>query len=352
MINLNQLRAFYQAAKCQNVSVAAQQLFVSQPAVTAQIKLFEDSCGLRLFKKKGRHLYLTDEGQTLFNYARKIFEYERKIEDAVGQMKELKKGSLRLGSARTYARYFMPFLLTGFRDAYPHIKIHFAEGNSLEMIHSLIDLKNEVVIIAKAEDHPNIAFIPFSREELVLILIHSLIDLKNEVVIIAKADDHPNIAFIPFSREELVLILPPNHHLADKDSIRLEQIAAEPIIMKDPGSGTRKLVDELFGKNNCTPNILMETGDAEIIKLLVQHGEGVSFLVKEAVAVELQEKKLVTVPLQKDPILLDVSIAYLKKQPLSAPAQAFLTSLENLGTKKMRFQGMGALMAKMLADER
>jgi DNA-binding transcriptional LysR family regulator len=315
MINLNQLRAFYQAAKCQNVSVAAQQLFVSQPAVTAQIKLFEDSCGLRLFKKKGRNLYLTDEGKTLFNYARKIFEYERKIEDAVGQMKELKKGSLRLGSARTYARYFMPFLLTGFRNAYPHIKIHFDEGSSLEMIHSLIDLKNEVVIIAKAEDHPN-------------------------------------IAFIPFSREELVLILPPNHHLANKDSIRLEQIAEEPIIMKDPGSGTRKLVDELFEKRNCTPNILMETGDAEIIKLLVQHGEGVSFLVKEAVAVELQEKKLVTVSLKKDPIFLDVCIAYLKKQPLSAPAQAFLTSLESLGTKKMRFQGMGALMAKMLADER
>ncbi len=314
MINLNQLRAFYQAAKCQNVSMAAKQLYVSQPAVTAQIKLFEDSCGLKLFKKKGRNLYLTDEGKTLFNYARKIFEYERKIEDAVEQMKELKKGSLRLGSARTYARYFMPFLLTGFRDAYPHIKIHFNEGSSLEMIHSLIDLKNEVVIIAKAEDHPN-------------------------------------IAFIPFSREELVLILSPNHHLANKDSIRLEQIAEAPIIMKDPGSGTRKLVDELFKKNNCTPNILMETGDAEIIKLLVQHGEGVSFLVKEAVAVELQEKKLVTVPLEKDPIFLDVSIAYLKKQPLSQPAQAFLTSLENLGTKKMRFQGMGALMAKMLADE-
>jgi len=315
VINLNQLRAFYQAAKCQNFSVAAKNLFVSQPAVTAQIKLFEENCGLKLFKKKGRNLFLTEEGKTLFNYARKIFEYERKIEDAVEQMKELKKGSLRLGSARTYARYFMPFLLTGFREAYPHIKIHFDEGSSLEMIQSLLDLKNEVVIIAKA-------------------------------------DDHPNIAFIPFSREELVLILPPNHRLANKDRIRFAQIAEAPIIMKDPGSGTRKLVDELFAKNNCTPNILMETGDAEIIKLLVQHGEGVSFLVKEAVAVELQEKKLVTVPLKKEPIFLDVSIAYLKTQPLSPPAQAFLTSLENLGTKKMRFQGMGALMAKMLADER
>lgn len=315
MINLNQLRAFYQVAKCQNVSAAAKQLFVSQPAVTAQVKLFEESCRLKLFKKKGRNLILTDEGKTLFNYARKLFEYERKIEDAVEQMKELKKGSLRLGSARTYARYFMPFLLTGFREAYPHIKIHFDEGSSLEMIHSLIDLKNEVVIIAKA-------------------------------------DDHPNIAFIPFSREELVLILPPNHRLANKDRMRFEQIAKAPIIMKDPGSGTRKLVDALFAKNNCTPNILMETGDAEIIKLLVQHGEGVSFLVKDAVAVELQEKKLVTVPLGKDPIFLDVSIAYLKKQSLSPPAQAFLKSLENLGTKKMRFQGMGALMAKMLAAEK
>jgi DNA-binding transcriptional LysR family regulator len=145
----------------------------------------------------------------------------------------------------------MPFLLTGFRDAYPHIKIHLDEGSSRDMIHSLIDLKNEVVIIAKA-------------------------------------DDHPHIACIPFSREEVILILPPNHPLADNDSVRFEQLAHEPIIMKDPG--TRKLVDELFAKNNCTPNILMETGDAEIIKLLVQHGEGISFLVKEAVAVELQEK--------------------------------------------------------------
>ena len=315
MINLNQLRAFYQAAKCQNVSLAAKHLFVSPPAVPAQVKLFEDNCGLKLFKKKGRNLHLTDEGKTLFNYASKIFEYEQRIEDAVEQMKELKKGSLRLGSARTYARYFMPFLLTGFRNAHPHIKIHLDEGSSSDMIQSLIDLKNEVVIIAKAEENSNI-------------------DL------------------IPFSQEELVLILSPNHHLANKATLSFKQLADEPVIMKDPGSGSRQLVDELFAKNDCRPNILMETGDAEIIKLLVQHGEGISFLVKEAVAVELREQKLATVPLKNQPVFLDVSIAYLKNQPLSPPAQAFLKSLKNLGTKKMRFQGMGALMAEMLAEEK
>lgn len=315
MINLNQLRAFYQVARCQNVSAAARHLFVSQPAVTAQLKLFEDSCGLKLFKKRGRNLFLTDEGKILYEYARKMFEYEKKLEAAVEQIKELKQGILRLGSARTYARYFMPFLLTGFREAYPHIKILLDEGSSLEMIRSLIDLKNEVVIIARAEDNPN-------------------------------------ITFIPFSREELVLILPPGHRLTNKGSINFADLDEEPIIMKDPGSGTRKLVDELFAKYACTPNVLMETGDAEIIKLLVQHGEGVSFLVKEAAAIELREGKLATVPIKKHSIFLDVSIAHLKNQPLSPPAQAFLKSLKNLGTKKMRFQGMGALMAKMLAEEK
>ncbi len=311
MINLNQLRAFYQVAKCQNVSIAAENLFVSQPAVTAQVKLFEENCGLKLFKKKGRNLHLTDEGKTLYKYARKIFEYERKIEDAVGQMKELKQGVLRLGSARTYARYFMPLLLTGFREAYPNIKIHLDEGSSREMIHSLRELKNEVVIIARVEDNPD-------------------------------------ISFIPFSREEVVLLLSPDHRLARKKSLVFEQLAQEPIILKDHGSGTRRLVDELFIQNSCTPNVLIETEDAEIIKLLVQHGEGISFLVREAVSVELQAKKLATVPIKDQNIFLDVSIAHLKNQPLSPPAKAFLTSMKNLGTKEMRFQGMGALMDQQL----
>ena len=113
--------------------------------------------------------------------------------------------------------------------------------------------------------------------------------------------------------------------------------------MKDLVSGVKALLIGLTEQNQ---------NSAEIIKLLVQHGEGVSFLAKEAVAVELQEGKLTTVPLEKQSIFLDVSIAYLKNQPLSPPARAFLKSLKNLGTKKMRFQGMGALMAKMLAEER
>ena len=117
--------------------------------------------------------------------------------------------------------------------------------------------------------------------------------------------------------------------------------------MKETGSGTRWLVNDLFSRNRCSPRVLMETSDAEIIKLMVQHGEGVSFLVREAVARELKEGKLITIPITGHEMLLDVSIGYLKHQPLSPPGQAFITCVEALCTKGMRPQGIGSLMAGM-----
>ena len=168
MINFNQLRVFYQTAKYQSCTVAAEKLYITQPAVTAQVKLLEDYCNLKLFKKKGRRIYLTDEGKTLYGYVRDIFKYEKEIESVIEEMRELKRGVLRLGTSKAYARYFMPTLLTHFREAHPHIKIHLDEGSAQDMIQSLLDLENEVAFIAKVEDHPNLCFIPFSHEELVL----------------------------------------------------------------------------------------------------------------------------------------------------------------------------------------
>lgn len=313
MLNFNQLRVFCQTARYLSCTRAAEKLYITQPAVTAQIKLLEDSCNLKLFKKKGRRIFLTDEGKTLYDYAAKVFEYEKEIEDLIDDLKELKRGMLRLGTSKSYARYFMPFLITSFRDAYPHIKIHLDEGSSLDMIHSLLDLRNEVAVIAKVEDNPE-------------------------------------ICFIPFSREELVLILAPEHPLAKKRYITLAELAGEPLIMKERGSATRKLVIALFYDNGISPEILMETGNAEFIKQLVQRGDGVSFIVKEAAAVELQEKKLVTVPIKGQRIFLDVSIAYLKKQHLSPSAQAFLDILLKIAAKEKPDQGIRTIMASMLSQ--
>ncbi len=315
MINLNQLRVFYHAAKNLNYTVAASELFITQPAVTAQMKALGTSCNLKLFKKRGRSLFLTDEGRALYGYAEKIFKYEKEIENAIEDMHELKRGVLSLGTTKAYARYFMPLMLSTFHENYPNVKIQLNEGSSLDMTYSLLDFKNQVAVIAKAEDLPEVNFYPFSKEEMAVIV----------------ASGHP---------------------LTRKKAVSFKELAEEPFIMKEKGSGTRKLVEQSFEKVNCEPNILMETSNTEFIKQLVQRGDGISIVVKEAVVLELGEKKLAQVPLKNSQIYLDVSIAYLKDQPLSPPARAFVETLRRLRAEEIDPMGIGAMMAKILAQRR
>ena len=315
MLNFNQFRVFYYAAKNLNFTAAAGELFITQPAVTAQIKSFEEFCNLKLFKKKGRKIYLTDEGRSLYQYAAKIFKFEKEIEAVIDDMRELKRGVLSLGTTKAYARYFMPLMITTFHQNYPQIKIQLNEGSSLDMIYGLLDFKIEVAIIAKAEDHPE-------------------------------------VHFFPFSQEEMAVIVAPGHPLTKKKKITFADLATLPFIMKENGSGTRKLVEELFEMEGCTPNILMETSNTEFIKQLVQRGEGVSFVVKEAVAAELKEKKLTAVPLRGPKVYLDVSIAYLKEQVLSPPARAFVDTLIGLKSEDLHPMGIGLLMAKILSQRK
>jgi DNA-binding transcriptional LysR family regulator len=315
MLNLNQLRVFYYAAKNLSFTAAAGELFITQPAVTAQIKSFEEYCNLKLFKKRGRRIYLTDEGKFLYDYATRIFKSEKEIENAIDDLRELKRGVLSLGTTKAYARYFMPLMISSFHKNYPHIKIQLNEGSSLDMINSLLEFKIEVAVIAKAADHPE-------------------------------------VHFFPFSQEEMVLIVATDHHLRDKKGITFKDLSTQPFIMREKGSGTRKLVEELFEAEQCIPDILMETSNTEFIKQLVQRGEGVSFVVREAVAAELKEKKLAVAPLKGPKVYLEVSIAYLKDQVLSPPARAFVDTLIGLKSGEMRPMGIGLMMAKILAQRK
>ena len=315
MLNFNQLRVFYYAAKNLNYTAAAGELFISQPAVTAQVKSFEEFCNLKLFKKRGRRIYLTDEGKSLYAHAAKIFKFEKEIENIIDDMRELKRGVLSLGTTKAYARYFMPLMITTFHRNFPKIKIQLNEGSSLDMIHSLLDFKIEVAVIAKAEDNPE-------------------------------------VTFSPFSQEEMAVIVSLNHPLTKRKSITFKDLAEELFIMKEKGSGTRKLVEESFEKVGRRPNILMETSNTEFIKQLVQRDEGVSFVVKEAVAAELKDKKLAIVPLSGLKIYLDVSIAYLKGQTLSPPARAFVDTLARLKSEDIHPMGIGMLMTKIMAQRR
>ncbi len=317
MVNFNQFRIFYYAAKHLNFTRAAEAMFISQPAVTVQVKAFEAACGIRLFKKGGRRLWLTDEGRVLYELAQKVFALEKEIENTVADLRHLKRGVLRIGTTKAYARYFMPNMLSSFLARHPEIKIQLNEGSSLDMTRSLLDFKNEVAIIAKA-------------------------------------GDVPRIEYVPFSQEEMTVIVAPGHPLLKRKSVDFKALASEPFIMKETGSGTRRLVDRLFERIQCRPKILMETSNTEFIKQLVQRGDGVSFLVRQAVVVELAEKKLAELPLDGPLQYMDVSIAYLKGQPLSLPARAFIDILENIQRDSNLSSpgGIGMILARMMAERR
>lgn len=316
MLNFNQLRIFYQVAKHLNYTRAAADLFISQPAVTAQMKAFEAYCGFKVFKKKDRKVWLTDEGKALFEYASTIFSLEKDIEGLIEDLRELKRGMLRIGTTKVLARYFMPLMLSVFHGKYPDIKIELNEGNSHDMALSLLEFKNEVAVIAKT------------------------VEVEG-------------LRYIPFSQEEMVMITSPEHPFTQKDAVDASMLADVPFIMKDRGSGTRRLVDDLFQRIGCEPNIQMEVSNTEFIKELVSRGNGVSLLVREAVAAEIAQGKLAAVPIKGENLYLDVSICYLADQHLSPPARAFVTTLEQLRFgRELTHHGIGEYMARISAQHR
>ncbi len=315
MINLNQLRAFYNVAKHGSYTIAGKKLFISQPAVTAQIKLFETYHDMKLFKKQGRKLFLTHLGKLLFEKAELIFDAEDKVEIILTQMKELNQGLLELGCTKAYAKHIMPSIISAYHRAYPNIKIILEEGSSMAMVNNLLELKNEVVVVAKMEV------------------------------------DDSRIQFIPFSQEEIVVVLPVNHPMTRKKELEFRDIVMEPVIMKGKGSATRKKIQGLYKKHNALPNVFMESNNTEFIIDLVERGEGISFLVKPSIYQKVKEKKLASRKLKNTEIFLDVSFGYLKNTPLSPAANAFYEVVKNLFMEESQKGGVGSIMARILAKQ-
>jgi DNA-binding transcriptional LysR family regulator len=311
-MNLNQLRTFYQAAKSLNFSIAAENLFVSQPAVTKQIRSLEEFCNLKLFGKKRGKVFLTDEGKKIFVYASRIFELERQLEDTISGLQNLKQGSLRVGTTKTYARYFMPLLLAPFQKSFPDVIIELDEGSSLDMSKSLLDFKNSLAIVAKVEDDRD-------------------------------------ILFIPLMLEEVVLIAAPEYHLAKRGEVRFRDLNEEPIIMKETGSGTRKLVERYARSEKVKLNVVAQTSNMEFIKQLVKQERAISFIVKSSVQTELSQGELISIPVKSTKLVLKVFIAHLRDYELPFAAKAFLDYMLSITPPKVLAIGINSFIEKIEA---
>ena len=310
MLNLNQLRTFYEMARALNFSVAAERLCVTQPAISKQVKCFEEFCDLRLFLKKRKKIFLTSEGKKVFVYASQIFEMERQLEEVINGLKNLRHGSLQIGTTKTYARLFIPPLLSIFQKNFPNVIIELNEGSSLDMSLSLTEFRNSLAIVAKIENNPK-------------------------------------IQFVPLMMEEVVLIAAPNHPLVKKIPINLSELKEVPIVMKELGSGTRKLVEEHLNKESIKPNIVAQTSNMDFIKQMVKKGKAISFVVKGAVDLELSEGDLVAIPISEKRLFLEIYFAYLRDYELPYTAKSFFEFVMSSSNEKQIPLGMQAVLERI-----
>ena len=258
------LQVFYTVAKQLSFTKAAEQLFMTQPAVTFQVKQLEEHYNTRLFERSHGRIALTPAGRLVMEYAGRILGLNEELETRVGELAGAVSGPLLLGASTTIAEVILPQVLGEFKARHPQVQAYMTVGNSDTIEHRVADHSLDLGLIESPSHLPS---------------------LHTEVC----CDD------------ELVMICAPGHRLAQLAGVTPAQIAAEPYVSRESGSGTREFADQYFRQNGVVPedlNIIMELGSGEAIKGVVETGAGVSVMSRARVVKELKLGVLVAIPLE------------------------------------------------------
>lgn len=286
---LHQLQIFEAIAQYGSFTRAAEELFLTQPTVSQQMKQLTKAIGVPLYEQIGKRIYLTDAGKAVLEVGRDISQRFNDLEMTLADIKGLKQGNLKL-AAITTAKYFVPRILGPFRQRYPGINISLQIANRQQILDRLADNLDDLYFIGQPP------------EDLEINLRHFL--------------DNP-----------LVVIAPRNHPLAQEKLISLERLAKEPLIMRESGSGTRMAVEDFFAENRLKMRVEMEIGSNEAIKQAIVGGLGLSVLSRHSLALEGPQGPLVVLDVEGFPIQKHWYVIYPRSKQLSIVAQTFLDYL-------------------------
>jgi len=282
---LRQLQVFEKVASHLNYSRAAEQLYLSQPAVSMQIKQLEGHIGLPLFEQMGKKIFLTAAGNELFHYARNIALQISEMEAVFDEMKGLGQGKLTLSVVNT-ANYFTPQLLATFCQRHPNINVILQVANRDAVLKQLADNSTDLAIMGQPP---------------------SDLDLSSK-----KFMDNP-----------LVVIAAPNHPLATLKHVKFSQLAEHTFVSREQGSGTRSAMERVFTQHKIQPRISMEMETNEAIKQAVQAGLGLGILSLHSIELELETKRLVMLNVEYFPLVRHWFVAHRNTKRLSSAAMAF-----------------------------
>lgn len=291
------LQVFYTVARQLSFTRAAEQLCMTQPAVTFQIKQLEEHFDARLFDRDRSGIVLTPAGRMVLQYAERILELGDELDKRVGDLRGSISGPLLLGCSMTIAEFILPRVLGEFIALHPQVRPHMTVANSETIENRVADHTIDLGLIESPAHMPG---------------------LHTEVC----CDD------------ELVMICAPDYPLAKHKAVTPRQIVGQPYVSRESGSGTREFADQYLAAAGVAAddlNIVMELGSPEAIKGVVETGIGIAIMSRASVAKELKLGSLVALPL-KPRLIRKLSLVYPQKKFRSR----LLSTFVEFATLRMR----------------
>ena len=282
---LRQLEVFSTIARLGSFSRAADELFLTQPTVSMQVKKLTDAVGLPLFEQVGKKIFLTDAGRELEKFADELFKHFERFEMTLADMKGLKQGKLSLVVVTT-AKYFAPRLLGPFCQLYPGIDVKLKVSNRERVLERLARNEDDLYILGQPPE---------------------------DIDVIAE----------PFLDNPLVVLAPANHPLTKQKNISLARLAEEPFLLRESGSGTRAATLRLFAEQNLKLKVRMELGSNEAIKQAVVGGLGVTVLSRHTLALDAPMGQFAILDVEGFPIQRQWYVVHARGKQLSIVARTF-----------------------------
>ncbi len=282
---LRQLTVFETVARHLHFTRAAEALGTTQPSVSIQIKQLEDNLGVALFEQIGKRIHLTEAGREMYEYCREISRQLAAAETMLDRLKGVRGGKLRLAIAPT-AKYFVPQLLAQFLRQYPDVVLDLSIGS-------------REALLAQVEDN------------------------ECDLIVMTSPPPDPALVAVSFLTEPLVAIVHPGHALAQAQAVPPARLVQEPMLMREPGSETRRLIEQFFAERNLTISVGMTANSNEALKQGAQAGLGVAIVPLQSVIYEREAGQLAVVDVDCMALQSHWYLVHRQEKRFSCVAEAF-----------------------------
>ncbi|PVZ10491.1 MULTISPECIES: LysR family transcriptional regulator [unclassified Pseudomonas] len=286
-ITLRQLQVFNEVCDLRSYSRAAQEMSLTQPAVSLQIRQLEDVVGQPLFEYVGKKLYLTEAAEALQRASRDIFGRLESFDMQLADMQGALQGQLKL-AVESSAKYFVPHLFAAFKRQHPEVNLNLTVVNRAQVIRRLSDNRDDLIIMSMVPQDMGLDFLPF---------------LNNPLVALA----------------------PPEHPLCRRKQLKLRELESETLLLREQGSGTRQACEEFFKEKRVHFSQTLEVASQEAQKECVIAGLGIALMTRHAASLELRTGVLQELPVDELPIYRSWCVVKSKLRRQSPVSMAFLT---------------------------